>query len=107
MHATFEGPAMKPTILALDPEGTLISNAISQIPRPGLHNFLEDARSRFGELVMFTNVPEDPGAQHRRTAGQRGQCSGLVRAASICEMVRQDEGSSLCVRAPWRGAIAG
>jgi hypothetical protein len=34
---------MKPTILALDLEGTLISNAISQIPRPGLHCFLEDA----------------------------------------------------------------
>lgn len=50
---------MKPTILALDLEGTLISNAISQIPRPGLHQFLDDARSWFEELVMFTTVPED------------------------------------------------
>lgn len=49
---------MKPTILALDLEGTLISNAISQIPRPGLHQFLDDCRSWFEELVMFTTVPE-------------------------------------------------
>lgn len=50
---------MKPTILAMDLEGTLISNAISQIPRPGLLHFLEEARSSFDELVMFTTVPED------------------------------------------------
>jgi len=49
---------MRPTILALDLEGTLISNAISQIPRPGLFQFLETVRSRFEELVMFTTVPE-------------------------------------------------
>lgn len=50
---------MKPTILALDLEGTLISNAISQIPRPGLHEFLEEARSWFDQLVIFTTVPEE------------------------------------------------
>lgn len=49
---------MKPTILALDLEGTLISNAISQIPRPGLFQFLENVRSQFEALVMFTTVPE-------------------------------------------------
>lgn len=49
---------MRPTILALDLEGTLISNAISQIPRPGLFHFLETVRSQFEELVMFTTVPE-------------------------------------------------
>ena len=50
---------MKPTILALDLEGTLISNAISQIPRPGLHSFLDDVRGRFDQLMMFTTVPEE------------------------------------------------
>ncbi|MBK0010818.1 NIF family HAD-type phosphatase [Stenotrophomonas sp. S41] len=49
---------MKPTILALDLEGTLISNAISQIPRPGLHAFLNAVRSHFDHLVFFTTVPE-------------------------------------------------
>ncbi|MBH1494003.1 hypothetical protein JY423_02215 [Stenotrophomonas maltophilia] len=50
---------MKPTILALDLEGTLISNAISQIPRPGLHSFLDEVRGRFDQLMMFTTVPEE------------------------------------------------
>lgn len=50
---------MKPTILALDLEGTLISNAISQIPRPGLRQFLEEANSYFDHLVVFTTVPEE------------------------------------------------
>lgn len=50
---------MKPSILALDLEGTLISNAISQIPRPGLCRFLEDVRSHFSQLMMFTTVPEE------------------------------------------------
>lgn len=50
---------MKPTILALDLEGTLISNAISQIPRPGLYPFLEDVHGHFDQLMIFTTVPED------------------------------------------------
>ena len=49
---------MKPTILAMDLEGTLISNGVSQIPRPGLFPFLEDMRIQFDELVLFTTVPE-------------------------------------------------
>jgi len=49
---------MKPTILAMDLEGTLISNAVSQIPRPGLFPFLEYVRTRFSQLVIFTSVSE-------------------------------------------------
>lgn len=48
----------RPTILALDLEGTLISNAVSQIARPGLLRFLEEMHSQFDQLVMFTTVPE-------------------------------------------------
>lgn len=48
---------MRPTILALDLEGTLISNAVSQIPRPGLREFLDYARGAFDEVVLFTTVP--------------------------------------------------
>ncbi|MCD9088688.1 NIF family HAD-type phosphatase [Stenotrophomonas sp. SY1] len=50
---------MRPTILALDLEGTLISNAVSQIPRPGLLQFLQAVHSQFDRLVMFTTVDED------------------------------------------------
>jgi hypothetical protein len=48
---------MKP-LLCLDLEGTLISNAVSQIPRPGLHDFLERAFS-LCDLVIYTSVSED------------------------------------------------
>jgi hypothetical protein len=44
--------------LALDLEGTLISNAISQFPRPGLREFLEFCRSTFPRIVVYTAVRE-------------------------------------------------
>ncbi len=46
-------------MLALDLEGTLISNAMSQIPRPGLFEFLVRVREMFPRVVMFTTVTED------------------------------------------------
>ena len=46
-------------VLALDLEGTLISNAMSQIPRPGLFAFLERCRALFPRVVMFTTVKEE------------------------------------------------
>jgi len=47
---------MKP-LLCLDLEGTLISNAISQIPRPGLHDFLEEV-ALLCDLVLYTSVSD-------------------------------------------------
>lgn len=52
------GPGSIPTVLALDLEGTLISNAVSQIPRPGLSTFLADCRKLFPRIVVFTTVRE-------------------------------------------------
>lgn len=52
--------------LALDVEGTLISNALSQVARPGLHRFLEFCRSRFPRLVVYSGVEE---RRFRRIAG--------------------------------------
>lgn len=48
----------RPTVLALDLEGTLISNAVSQIPRPGLQDFLCACRRMFPRIVAFTTVTE-------------------------------------------------
>ena len=45
-------------VLALDLEGTLISNAMSCIPRPGLFAFLEGCREMFARVVLFTAVLE-------------------------------------------------
>ena len=44
--------------IALDVEGTLISNAVSQFPRPGLFTFLEYCHQNFDRLVIFTVVNE-------------------------------------------------
>lgn len=48
---------MKP-LLCLDLEGTLISNAVSQMPRPGLYHFLEAAEA-LCELMIYTSVSEE------------------------------------------------
>jgi hypothetical protein len=45
-------------VLALDLEGTLISNAVSCFPRPGLYAFLDFCRAQFPRVVLFTTVPE-------------------------------------------------
>lgn len=50
--------SVRPTVLALDLEATLISSAVSQFPRPGLFDFLNRCRELFARIVMFTTVPE-------------------------------------------------
>jgi predicted protein tyrosine phosphatase len=54
-------------ILALDLEGTLISNAVSQFPRPGLYAFLEFCREHFDRLVLYTAVRDAVGEEIVRT----------------------------------------
>lgn len=49
----------KETILVLDLEGTLISNAVSQFPRPGLWEFLEFCHSRFERIYLYTAVRDE------------------------------------------------
>lgn len=46
-------------ILALDLEGTLISNAVSQFPRPGLRDFVETCLAFYDKVVLFTFVKEE------------------------------------------------
>ena len=54
--------ATQPTqaVLALDLEGTLISNAMSQFPRTGLHAFLVSSAELFGKnnIVIYTTVSQ-------------------------------------------------
>lgn len=45
-------------LLALDVEGTLVSNAVSRVPRPGLHAFLDFCRGAFPRVVVYTGVDE-------------------------------------------------
>src|SRR5687768_14415082 len=46
-------------ILALDLEGTLISNAVSQLPRPGLREYLHFCFGAFERVVLYTAVDEE------------------------------------------------
>lgn len=48
----------QPYVLAIDLEGTLISNAVSQFSRSGLYNFLEYCHNNFCRIVIFTAVSE-------------------------------------------------
>lgn len=45
-------------VLALDLEGTLISNAVSMFVRPGLARFLALCRPLFARVVLYTTVNE-------------------------------------------------
>lgn len=49
---------MSKKLLCLDLEGTLISNAVSQIPRPGLFGFLEQV-NKICDLKIYTSVSEE------------------------------------------------
>jgi hypothetical protein len=53
--------------LVLDLEGTLISNAVSQFPRPGLFEFLELCRSCFSNVLIYSGVREE---KYRSVAAQ-------------------------------------
>jgi hypothetical protein len=45
-------------VLALDLERTLIDDALSGRPRPGLRDFLEFCGERFGRVAVFSTVEE-------------------------------------------------
>lgn len=47
------------SVIALDLEGTLLSNAVSQIPRPGLYAFLAACKAITPRVVIYTTVSEE------------------------------------------------
>lgn len=49
---------MKPKTLALDLEGTIISDAFSCFARPGAREFLDWCGQAFERVVIYTAVPE-------------------------------------------------
>ena len=55
------------TTIALDLEGTLISNAVSQFPRPGLRGFLDFCAERFNRVCIYTAVRDEVTLQIIRT----------------------------------------
>jgi hypothetical protein len=61
-------------VLALDLERTLIDNALSARPRPGLLGFLAFCQERFERVVLFTSVEE---------ADAREVLEGLARGGHV------------------------
>jgi len=49
---------VRPTVVALDLERTLIDDALSGRPRPGLFEFAEFCHERFERVVLFTTVED-------------------------------------------------
>src|SRR5262245_4845907 len=72
-------------VLALDLEGTLPSNAVSQIPRPGLHEFLEVracAPPTPDRPAGYERQPAERGHREATYCSARGAwCVGVVSAA--------------------------
>jgi hypothetical protein len=56
--------------IALDLEGTLISNAVRSFPRPGLSAFLDFCQAHFERVVLFSRQrgagAADPGCNRGR-----------------------------------------
>src|SRR5689334_16419791 len=65
---------MSVNVLALDLERTLIDDARSGQPRPGLRDFLAFCDERFGRVAVFTTVEE---------ADARDVLAGLARGGHV------------------------
>jgi hypothetical protein len=59
--------------LALDLEGTLISNAVSLFPRPGLLRFLESCAQIAPRVVVYTAVDEPRFRELARLLAREGE----------------------------------
>ena len=72
-------------VLALDLEGTLVSNAMSQIARPGLRDFLEFCGDAFPRLVIYTRISEDRFRQIAHMLVNEGSAPGWFAALEYIE----------------------
>jgi hypothetical protein len=63
---------MSVKVLALDLERTLIDDALSGRPRPGLHEFLAFCHERFERVAMFTTVEESDAREVMEALAERG-----------------------------------
>lgn len=88
---------MKKKLLCLDLEGTLISNAISQIPRPGLFGFLEQVNEIF-DLKIYTSVNEDRVDSIRKLLIEEGAVPEWFRDLEVIRPVSTFKPKSKCGR---------
>ena len=82
---------MNPITLALDLEGTLISNAMSQLPRQGLYAFMEGCAQRFERVVIFSAVRAERTRAILETLAAEGDVPSWVGMGStkICASLKR------------------
>lgn len=73
------------SVLALDLEGTLISNAMSQLPRPGLREFLDRCMAEVPRVVIFTAVSSSRSQRILDTLVSEGDVSAGVSTLPIVD----------------------
>jgi hypothetical protein len=70
-------------LLCMDLEGTLISNAVSQIPRPGLYAFLESV-AEVCDLMLYTSVSSERVNAIRNLLVKEGVAPAWFLGLSVC-----------------------
>ena len=68
-------------MIALDLEATLIDNAISGIPRPGLYSFIEFCMENFERVALLTTVDEPDARQVLYSLADSGAIPDAFTAA--------------------------
>ena len=76
------------TTIALDLEGTLISNAVSQFPRPGLREFLDFCGERFERVCIYTAVRDETCIPIIETMVDEGNAPGWILQLELIQWDR-------------------
>ena len=76
------------TTIALDLEGTLISNAVSQFPRPGLRGFLEFCGERFERVCVYTAVRDETCVPIIQTMVDEGNAPAWILESELIQWDR-------------------
>jgi len=78
-------------VVALDLEGTLISNAVSVFPRPRLYDFLLFCQEHFQRIVIYTSVPADKARSILGVLADEGAVPGWAADLEILVCGRKEK----------------
>jgi len=84
-------------LLCMDLEGTLISNAVSQIPRPGLYAFL-DSVAEVCDLMLYTSVSAERVNAIRDLLVKEGVAPAWFLDLSVCHPSGTIKDKARCCR---------
>lgn len=77
---------LPPPRLALDLEGTLVSNAVSLFARPGLHDFLDWTATRFEQRYLYTAVTKHRAEHSLEVLARHGDVPRSFSAVPVVEL---------------------